>query len=296
MKRITMLWLLLTVGFCANAQTMAARIAENACKCIDSLHKAKDPDSLQAQLNQCINSASAKAYLTAPADERKKYTTVEGLQSLLQSSIDVLFDGCPSYRNDIVNIKTVEYYTLSKNENANKAYFKGNSYAEAKEYGAAVKEYLKAIAADSLFIFALDNAAICYRKTSDYDNAEKYYKKSLAIFPQGDVALLNIAGIYLFKNKTDKAMEYFKELRFYHPHNAEGYFGIAKIALHDNNYEEALDNAFIAYRIYSVDKSPYVDDAKKLIAIMYNTLKERNQSELFNRKAQQYNISFEGSN
>ncbi|MND63671.1 Tetratricopeptide repeat protein [compost metagenome] len=295
MKRILVLGILLTGGFFAKAQETAVRIAENACKCIESV-RTIEPDSLQAQINQCISSASASVILNGPDEERKKYTTVQGIQSLLQSSMEVLFEQCPNYRNAVINIKTVEYYTLSKDENANKAYLKGNTYAEVKEYGAAIKEYLKAIAIDSLFIFALDNTAICYRKTSDYSNAEKYYKKSLQVFPQGDVALLNIAGICLFKKQNEKALEYFKQLRFYHPHNAEGYFGIAKVSFEAQEYEEALDNAFRAYRIYSENKSPYVEDGKKLIAIIYNTLKEKNKLDLFNQKAKQYNISFEGSN
>jgi hypothetical protein len=56
------------------------------------------------------------------------------------------------------------------------------------------------------------------------------------------------------------------------------------------DYEKALDNLFIAHRIYINTNSDYAKDSEKLMSFMFAKLKELNKLELMNKKAEEHNI------
>ena len=145
---------------------------------------------------------------------------------------------------------------------------------------------------DSLYVPVIDNLAVAFKKKGDLDNAIKYYKKSLSIYPEGDFALMNIGVIYAEKSEFEISNEYYSKLIRLYPDNAEGYFGLGKNLALLKEFESALENIFSAYKIYVHEKSEYVNDAQKIIGMIYQEMKKVNKEEDFNTIAKKMGIEF----
>jgi len=183
--------------------------------------------------------------------------------------------------------KTLRYYKLSDNEQANLHYNQGTAFMENDELPQAISEFKSALEYDPQFVFALDHLALSYRRQKDYESALAYYNKSLAIFPEGDVALLNIAATYSYMMDIAHAARYYDQLKFLYPDNPEGSFGMARMLFMAEQYDKALDNLFVAHEMYKKANSPYLKDSEQLMHIIYAKLKELNKTDLMEQKARE---------
>jgi tetratricopeptide (TPR) repeat protein len=271
-------------------QTLSEKIALIACERLDSIDNFK---SLQDSIQPSITAAMATVMMKGTLDERKQIGTVEGIRGTLKEAFEILPRYCYNVRRLVIEDKRRIFYKESNNSKANTHYDKGNNYMEKGDFKNARKEFQSAIKLDEKFVYALDHLAISYRRQDDYKSAITYYKKSLDIFPEGDVALLNIAVCYSFLLDKENAMKYYDQMRYLYPKNPEGYYGAAKVLFINADYEKALENLFVSHRMYSESRSELTKDSQKLIELFYSKLKELNQLDLFDRKAQEYGITIE---
>lgn len=197
---------------------------------------------------------------------------------------------CENENQKEIERKESQYYSNSKIEKAQNSYLIAKDFMRDEKYKLAIEGLKMALKDDKNFVLAYDDIAVCYRRLNDFDNAIKYYKKSLDIYPEGDFALMNIGTIYSKKSDFKTAIENYEKLIKFQPKNAEGYFGAGKNYFLLNNYEKALNNIFIAHRIYTEEKSEYVKDTEQIIGMMYQHLKKENKEEIFNKIAEKNNI------
>ncbi len=274
----------------AAAQTLAEKIAQEACAQLDSL---QDYDGLQDSIKFSITNAMTTVMMQGTAEEKKQLSSIEKIRGTFTEAYNLLQRYCGNVRRLLIKEKTSKFYKRSDDQKANEYYDKGNEFMDKGDFKNAIKEFRKSIEADPNFVYALDNMAVSYRKNNDFKNAIKYYEKSLQIFPEGEVALVNVAVAYLLQKDTANAAEHYEEMKLIYPENAEGYFGLAKIFILKEDYEKALDNVFLAHRIYVESNSDYIKDSEQLLGFIYNKLKELNRLDLFKAKAKEHNIKIE---
>ncbi|SET47760.1 Flp pilus assembly protein TadD, contains TPR repeats [Hymenobacter actinosclerus] len=272
----------------AQTTSLPQLAAEKLCACVG---EAPQPDSATARLQRCLPQALTDAAIQQGS--LQAIGTVEGMQSALLKTRELATASCPPLRNAYVAQRTGQFYAPSNVAAAQQAYDTGTGLLEQQKYKEALPLFLQAIKLDRQFVKAHDHAAICYRKLQDFKKAATYYEKSLVIFPEGDLALLNMAVVQNLLEKPNAARTYFEKLRFFHPYNPEGYFGIGKMALVAGEFPAALDNLFRAHRLYTEQESPYVADSNKLIGLLYNSMKEKDQLALFRSKAQEYHFDIQ---
>jgi len=277
---------LLLIIFCpalSNAQERVTRAQQLTCGCLDSLKALP----FKTRSDSCFSKSIAQALL-----ESKGFpSTVDFMKSFITDVKKAVYANCPDFRQTYNEEEYKNFESLSSNEKANELYRSGNKLLTAEKYDEAIPFFEKALKADSKFLFAADNLAICYRKKKDYNTALKYYQQSLEIFPAANLALLNAAVVYTLNNNDDEALKHYAKLKYYYPKDPEGYFGVAKMSILAGKYEDALDNAFTAHLLYVDAKSPYINDSNTLVTYIYKQMKEKNMLELFNSKAKQYNIT-----
>lgn len=279
-----MLSIMLTIN--VQGQTLAEKIASNACEYLDSINDFK---VLQDSIRPSIIAAMTKVMMES--DDNERMGTVEGIQETIKKSLEILPVSCYNVRRLIIEDKKSRFYKLSDDPLANLYYNKGNGLMEKGEYKDAIREFKSAVKSDKNFVYAIDHLAISYRRLEDYKSAVKHYKKSLEIFPEGYVALLNIAVSYTFLNDNVNAMKTYGFLKFLYPNDPEGYFGLAKMQFLKGDYENAADNLLTAHRMYVNTNSEYVEDSEKLMSLLSAKLKELNKTEILNQKAKAYNIN-----
>lgn len=102
---------------------------------------------------------------------------------------------------------------------------------------------------------------------------------------------MNIAVSYSFLEDDENSLKNYSQLKFLYPDDPEGYFGLAKIFFIKGDYENALDNLFIAHRIYVNTNSDYIKDSEQLMSLMFSKLKELNKMDLVNKKAKEHNVT-----
>lgn len=104
---------------------------------------------------------------------------------------------------------------------------------------------------------------------------------------------MNIGVAYTFKSDYKTAISYYQKLIEYHPNNAEGYFGAGKNYFMMKDDEKALDNIFMAHRIYTNEKSEYVKDSEQFIGAIYQRMKSEKKEDLFKKIAEKNNINID---
>ena len=290
MRYISILILNILFVSILHGQTFSEKIAINACDYLDSLD---NYSILQDSIQPSIIAAMSKVMMEGTQEERKQIGTVEGMRGTIKEAYDKLPYLCYNVRRLIVENKKSIYYKSSDLQSATKHFEKGNDYLENGDYKNAIKQFKSAIKVDNKFVYAIDHLAISYRRMDNYKTAIKYYKKSLEVFPEGDVALLNIAVLYAFLQDDNNSIKSYEQLKFFYPDNPEGYFGLAKMLFVTEDYENALDNLFIAHRIYTETESDYVTDSEQFMGIMIAKLTELNKKDLIDKKAKEYNITIE---
>lgn len=290
MKYFILLIFTFVIVSTSQAQTLTEKIVLNACEYLESID---DYQVLQDSIRPSITAAVAEVIMEDTSQEKEIIGTVEGIRGVLSESLKILPDYCYNVRRLIIEDKKNRFYKRSDNPQANTYFDEGNKFMEEENYKSAVQEFKSAVKSDNNFVYAIDHLAISYRQLKNYKVAIKYYKKSLDVFPEGDVALLNIAVCYSFIDDVINSIESYKQLKFYYPNNPEGYFGLAKMLLLTSDYENALDNIFIAHRIYVETYSHYVKDSEQLMEIMFAKLTELNKTDLIKKKVEEHNIALE---
>ncbi|MBF4486870.1 tetratricopeptide repeat protein [Flavobacterium sp. CSZ] len=288
MKKTFLLFITLSF-FNAKSQTLEEKIAAKACTCLE-----KGKEVNEEIYRNCLTNSMAEVVLKdKDAKSREGISTVEGIKSLLQKSDETISKTCSKFLPKAPENKADIYYNDSKNKEAQNSYTVAKDFMLAKNYKLAIEALQIALKQDPNFVLALDDIAVCYRQLEDYDNAIKYYKKSLDIYPEGEYALMNIGVVYSLKSDYKTAIDYYERLIKYQPNNAEGYFGAGKNYLQINNDEKALNDIFIAHRIYTADKSEYTKDTEMIMGAIYQKMVKENKESIFKKIAAENNIVIE---
>lgn len=256
---------------------------ENIKTCID---KEVDVYQLSVKLMNSLKSSDKNITLNVSkeSDEYKRY----------YSDIEEwLMDSCSALKLLIgSNDDEESEYAQSKNPDAIDQYNLGLKPFRNEDYAAALPYFAKAVSIDPKFVFALDNLAICYRRTNRLDDALTYYKKSLEVYPKGKTPLQNIPVIYELKKDYDKALISYDNFLKYYPDDAEGFYGQGRILIiYKEDMEKGLDKMCKAFLIYKKEGSPYRVDAEKNIAYVYSVMKKAGKEDAFNKILADNNIS-----
>ncbi|CAM3643698.1 tetratricopeptide repeat protein [Flavobacterium chungbukense] len=272
-----------------HSQTIEEKIAAKTCECLQ-----KTSNITNEIFRDCLTKPMGELVMTDKDPKvRESFNTVEGIQTMLLRVQAIVSKECPKLVPAIIENKDDIYYGKSKNESAQNSYIIGQDFMDQKNFKLAIESFQLALKADPNFVLALDDMAVSYRQLNDYDNAIKYYKKSLEIYPEGNFALMNIGVAYTFKSDYKTAISYYQKLIEYHPDNAEGYFGAGKNYFMLKDDEKALDNMFMAHRIYTDSKSDYAKDSEQFIGAIYQKMKSENKEDLFKKIAKKNNIQID---
>jgi tetratricopeptide (TPR) repeat protein len=293
-------------------QTLLKELAENACKCADSIsvYDKKQKDILE-EINKCISNQTGAYQLGSKLlniDALKKDAIEKDGKKQINISINMneesseykeyyfemeryLMENCKSIKDKIAANDKQNTKSLSSNEESLNFYSKGLDEAKQDNCKKAIAYYEKALKIDPQFAFAWDNMGICYRKLENYDKAIEAYQKSLEIDPKGLMPLQNIAIVYQYKKEFKKAIEAYERLAAIDNNNPEVFYGIGNIyANYLFDYEKGLSNMCKAYNLYIEQKSPYRTDAEKVISIIYNEMKKQGKEARFSEILKENNI------
>jgi tetratricopeptide (TPR) repeat protein len=289
-------------------------LAENGCKCIDSINTYnKTKEEISTELSTCID-RQANAYQLG-----SKFMDIDlSKQGATQKTINISFNAnknseeykryyyelerymmtnCKSMKPKMGASDLENYFSVSKNPEAQKIYSKGIKESEKGNYEKAITCFKKALDVDSLFAFAWDNMGLCYRKLSKYDEAIYAYSRSLNLDPLGQMPLLNMAVAYKYQKEYNKAIAAYERLAELDPNNPEVFYGIGQIYSEGlNDPENALQNMCKAYTLYVKQKSPYRTDAEKMIGIIYAEMKKQGKEERFEAILKENKISSTSEN
>lgn len=283
--------LLLLLSFYSSAQeAQINRAAKLSCDCLGQL---ENVEQFEQYFEDCSNKAVAQVSREG-SDSLKTYladtTNRNQFRENLRKSLAMV---CYPVRKLFIDYETDHYYRLSNDSLANVYYLKGNEEMEAKDFEPAILWFRKAINRDSSFVMALDHIGYSHRQLDQLDSAKHYYQQSLAVFAAGRTALLNLAVVHNLQENNERSIELYDLYRFLFQDNPEGYFGLSRLLFVEGKYEKALDNFFIAYRMYIETGSPYVEDAQYLLNLMYTELDRKNELALLLNKAKEYGVSLE---
>jgi len=284
------LLIILTLIFSTNtfSQTLEERAAVRACDCVQKTKNLNDEN-----YRKCLSNSIADVLSKDKnSNDLQLISTVEGIQGVLRKVDSIVSKNCVVYSKEKLDKLRKKFYGDSKIGFINNSMIIGNDFLQEKQYDLVIENYEMALKYDSLYVPVIDNLAVVYKKKGDLDTAIKYYKKSLSIYPEGEFALMNIGVIYAMKSEYKISNDYYCKLIRLYPDNAEGYFGFGKNQALLNEFESALENIFSAYKIYVHEKSEYVNDAQKIIGMIYQEMKKVNKEEDFNTIAKKMGIEF----
>jgi tetratricopeptide (TPR) repeat protein len=285
MKQV-FIFLILVVSTNIYAQSLEERAAVLACECIK---KQKQLDN--EKYRECLSKALADAMVRdRNSEDLSRLNTVTGIQNAILEVQSILSYTCNLLSEKELAAKREKFYSNSENEFARNSYFIANKMMDDKKFDLAIEGFGLALKEDSTFVLALDHTAICYKQLGDLENAVKYYNKSLDVYPEGDLALMNIGVIYTSVGEFEISNKYYSRLANLYPNNPEGFFGLAKNYILLGEFERGLENISIAHKIYKKTKSPYIQDAEKIIEIVGQTMKENGQENEFKKLAKKYGL------
>lgn len=294
-------------------KTLLKELAENACKCIDSIEVTdKKKDQVVEEINHCID-RQVGAYqmgskLMDIENLKKDAKEVNGKKEI-NISINYnkdskeykkyyfemeryLMENCTPIKAKVAANDKQHSKSLSSNKDAMDWYAKGLDESKQGNYEKAISYYQKAVKIDPEFAFAWDNMGISYRKLGNYDKALEAYQKSLEVDPTGMMPLQNIPVVYQYKQEYDKAIAAYEKLAEVDKDNPEIFYGIGNIyAVYLQDYEKGLSNMCKAYNMYIAQKSPYRTDAEKVINAIYQEMKKQGKEARFNEILKENNIS-----
>lgn len=297
----------------SRSETLLKELAENGCKCVDSISTYNKPKAEVAkEISKCINNQAGAFQMGSKLmeiDKLKENAEVVDGKKQINISINVnqnsddykkyyyeleryMFNHCNSLKIKMSANGDYNEKSMSTNPQAIEYYNQAIEESKNENYKNAILFYEKAVGADSTFVYAWDNLGICYRRLKEYDKSINAYKKSLEIYPYGLMPLQNIAIVYQYKKEYSKAIEAYGRLAEIDLNNPEVYYGIGNIYANNlNDYEKGLENMCKAYNIYVDQKSPYRADAEKMINVIFSEMKKQGKEEEFNKILKAYNIS-----
>ncbi|WP_369752446.1 tetratricopeptide repeat protein [Flavobacterium sp. WC2409] len=312
MKKLTLLLLILSFyskGLAqetkkSNTDTLLKELAENSCKCIDSINVYdKATDIVAKEISKCIDEQTGALQLGKKLmnikDLKKNAKEKEGKKQV-DISIDFnknseeykksyyeleryMMSNCSSIKDKVASTEKQSTKSVSENKKALEFYSKGQKESKNENYEKAAQYFEKAVKEDPEFAFAWDNLGISYRQLNNFDKAIESYKKSLELDPNGLMPLQNIAIVYQYKKEYSKAIEAYEKLAKVDNNNPEVFYGIGNVYTTNlKDYEKGLDNMCKAYNLYIDQKSPYRTDAEKIINIIYSEMKKQGKEEQFN--------------
>ena len=300
-----------TTSFEFKTDKLLSEIAENACKCIDSISSYdKTKKDIASDIHECIDK-QAVAYQLG-----MKLMSIKDLGNAVsegQKDINIeintdpdskeykkyyykietrLMENCEAVKNKVTATDKVGIKSVSNNPEALKYYNLGLDEGKKENWQKAIDYYKKALVYDPEFAFAYDNIGICYRRLGKYDEAIEAYESSLKIDPNGEMPLQNIGIAYIYKKEYKKAVKSYERLAKIDPKNPEVFYGLGNIyAQYLAEYEKALENLCQAYVLYIEMKSPYRSDAEKLIQIVYSEMKKQGKEATFNEILNKHGIN-----
>lgn len=291
-----------------NSDELLKELSNEACLCIDSIPTTDVRTKIIAsKINKCIDKvvgtyqigSNLKNINLSDKDKNKQINI--NLDTDKNSSEykrnykiieEYLMFNCNALRETLATNDVLGDKSVSKNDEAMKAYKLGNAASKKENHKEAIEHYKKAIEIDPEFVFAYDNLGLSYRKLEDFDNAITAYQKSLEIDPNGKMPLQNIAVAYQYKKEYNKAIEAYKKLSELDSKDPEIYYGLGNVyAFSLNDLENGLDNLCKAYNIYSDMKSPYRTDAQTLIQMVYTNFKKKGKEDKFFEILKKNNIN-----
>lgn len=278
-------------------------IAENACKCIDSINAFdKKRTQIVEEVNRCIDEQcnvyqmgsklmgiNALTKDTSQNDSKKEIKITVNMNKNSREYKKYYFEmerylmaNCSSLQEKIATNDGINAKSFSSNNEALELYSKALDVTKKGNYKKAIEYYQKALQIDSLFVFAWDNMGICYRRLEEYDKALAAYQKSLEIDPTGIMPLQNIPVVYQLKKEYDKAIAAYQKLAEIDSNNPEIYYGIGNIyTMSLMDFEKGLSYMCKAYNLYVEQKSPYRSDAEKIISLIYGEMKKQGKEARF---------------
>ncbi len=182
--------------------------------------------------------------------------------------------GCfmiPAFSLMLMLLATTPLYAQSYNELATE----GTKQLEAGNYDAAITNYTRAIAVDSLnsineYLYA--NLAQAYMKKGDVGKVEELLKSALVRFPQSKVLFLQSANFHLSQDKCEKALREYNKVLSLEPRNEEALYFRAYILAGKKKYDLAREDY---YTILAVN--PDNNKAQFALALLY--AKEGNENQ-----------------
>nr|WP_315145348.1 tetratricopeptide repeat protein [uncultured Flavobacterium sp.] len=295
------------------SETLLKELAENGCKCVDSIVTYNRPkNEIAMDISECIDKQTGAYQMgsklmgidvlkeKAEVKDGKKqinisFNTNENSEEYKKYYYELernMMSNCASLKEKIASNEKQTAKSFSDNKKAIEYYNKGMDEVKKENSEKAIVYFEKAVKEDPEFAFAWDNLGLNYRRLNNYDKAIECYKKSLELDPNGLMPLQNIAIVYQFKKDYNKAIEAYGKLAEIDKNNHEIYYGIGNVYVTNlKEYEKGLDYMCKAYNMYVYLKSPYRTDAEKLISIIYVEMKKQGKEEKFNQILKDNNIT-----
>jgi tetratricopeptide (TPR) repeat protein len=321
MKKLTLL--IIVIAFCSignsqevnkvGSETLLKELAENGCKCVDSISTYNRPkNEVAMDISECIDKQIGAYQLGSKLlkiDDLKKVAVEKDGKKQVDVSFNVnenseeykkyyyemeryMMSNCSSLKEKIASNEKQSAKSFSDNKKAIEYYNKGMDEVKKENSEKAIVYFEKAVKEDSEFAFAWDNLGVNYRRLKNYDKAIECYKKSLEIDPKGLMPLQNMALVYQYKKEYNKAIESYGKLAELDKNNPEVFYGIGNVYIVNlQDYEKGLDYMCKAYNLYVYLKSPYRSDAEKLISFVFVEMKKQGKEEKFNQILKNNNIS-----
>jgi tetratricopeptide (TPR) repeat protein len=287
MKLIT-LFLVFTVGslFAQEKNIDIENISSITCSCIEKI-SITEKHKNQA-VKKCLSETIAK---NNPSDVASSEVTEDGRSEEIYKLVENhLIDHCGALKSLLFTETDDVGHASSKNVLAQLAYDDGMDYLKDQDIPNAIEKFKKAVQLDPEFVYAWDNLGVSYRKNDQFDLAIEAYLNSLKLYPKGKLPLINLAVVYNVSGNQEKSREFYKKYCAFFPEDPEGFYGLGLIEYSEGNLESGLDHLVHSYILYSAQQSPYRSDAAGKIGYIYSDLKSKNQTEIFDRVVNKYDL------
>lgn len=262
-------------------------MSEDACRCIAKIEK--NVEHKNRLINDCIQNSISKSGKKDVASSSNSDNPV--IDTKTYSAIEnELIKNCTALKSISFTVDQSLERANSENILAQLAYDDGMDYLEDKDYINAISKFKKATELDPEFAYAWDNLGVSCRSNGQLDLALQAYSKSLGVNPKGKLAMINSAVVYNLQNKPEKAILSYKTFISIYPEDPEGYYGLGLIEYTSGQLESGLDNLVHSYVLYNKKKSPYRTDAAGKIGYIYNDLKSKNKTDIFDRVIKKYDL------
>ncbi|MGB5243376.1 MAG: tetratricopeptide repeat protein [Lutimonas sp.] len=282
------LFLIFMVGsiFAQEKNLNIESLSSESCNCIEKISTAEKHKN-QA-VKKCLSETIAK---NIPSDIASAKGTEDGRSEEIYKLLENhLIDHCKALKNLLFTETEDVGHASSKNVLAQLAYDDGMDYLKEEDISNAIEKFKKAVRLDPEFVYAWDNLGVSYRKNDQLNLAIEAYQKSLKLYPNGKLPLINLAVAYNLAGNQEMSGEYYKKYCEYFPEDPEGYYGLGLIEYSGGNLESGLDHLVHSFILYSAQQSPYRSDAANKIGYIYNDLKSKNQTEIFDRVVNKYDL------